>query len=52
MGGLVNGLPTGLLIIGKHFRDATCLKVAKAIEVRPVGSPGHRPPANAATANY
>ncbi|HEY0487616.1 MAG TPA: amidase [Mycobacteriales bacterium] len=30
--GLVNGLPTGLMIIGKRFDDATCLKVAHAFE--------------------
>jgi amidase len=48
--GLVNGLPTGLMIIGKHFQDATCLKVAKAIEAQAGGFP--RPPAYAATANY
>ena len=30
--GLVDGLPTGLMIIAKHFDDSTCLKVAKAVE--------------------
>jgi amidase len=30
--GLANGLPTGMMIIGKKFDDATCLKVAHAFE--------------------
>jgi len=47
--GLVNGLPTGLMIIGKHFQDATCLKVAKAIEAQAGGFP--RPPAYPAPAD-
>ncbi len=34
--GLVNGLPAGLMIIGKHFEDATPLRVAHAYE-RAVG---------------
>jgi len=29
---LVNGLPAGLMIIGKHFDDATCLRVAHTLE--------------------
>ncbi|MGH9247737.1 MAG: amidase [Acidimicrobiales bacterium] len=34
--GLVEGLPAGLMIIGRHFGDATCLRVAHAFE-RAVG---------------
>jgi amidase len=34
--GLVNGLPTGMMIIGKHFDDATVLRVAHTFE-RAVG---------------
>ncbi|HEY0358270.1 MAG TPA: amidase [Mycobacteriales bacterium] len=30
--GLVDGLPTGLMIIGKRFDDVTCLRVAHAYE--------------------
>jgi amidase len=30
--GLVDGLPAGLMIIGKHFDDATCLRVAHTYE--------------------
>jgi amidase len=30
--GLVDGLPAGLMIIGRHFDDATCLRVARALE--------------------
>jgi amidase len=30
--GLVNGLPTGMMIIGKHFDDATVLRVAHTFE--------------------
>ena len=48
--GLVNGLPTGLMIIGKHFQDAICLKVAKAVEAKAGGFP--RPPAYAPTASH
>jgi len=38
------------MIIGKHFQDATCLKVAKAIEAQAGGFP--RPPAYPATASH
>ncbi len=31
--GQVNGLPAGLMIVGRHFDDATCLRVARACEV-------------------
>jgi amidase len=34
--GLVDGLPAGLMIVGRHFDDATCLRVAGAFE-RAVG---------------
>jgi amidase len=30
--GLVDGLPAGLMIIGRHFDDATCLRVAHTFE--------------------
>jgi amidase len=40
--GLVRGLPTGLMIVGRHFEDATCLKVAKTVEAQAGGFP--RPP--------
>ena len=30
--GLVDGLPAGMMIIGRHFGDATCLRVAHAFE--------------------
>jgi amidase len=30
--GLVDGLPAGLMIIGRHFDDCTCLRVAHAFE--------------------
>ncbi len=30
--GKVNGLPVGLMLIGKHFQDATLLKIAHAFE--------------------
>ncbi len=41
--GLVRDLPVGLMIIGRHFDDATCLKVAKAVESQAGGFPA--PPA-------
>ncbi len=37
--GLVNGLPTGMMIIGKHFDDATVLRVANTFEQAGGGSP-------------
>lgn len=40
--GLVRGLPVGLMIVGRHFEDATCLKVAKLVEAQAGGFP--RPP--------
>jgi amidase len=30
--GLVDGLPAGMMIIGRHFNDATCLQVAHTYE--------------------
>src|SRR6185437_11463679 len=30
--GLVEGLPAGLMIVGRQFADATCLRVARAYE--------------------
>ena len=53
--GLVDGLPTGMMIIGKHFDDATVLRVAHTFEqavggfpAAPVAADGRRltsPPA-------
>jgi amidase len=37
--GLVNGLPAGLMIIGKHFDDATVLRVAHTFEQAVGGFP-------------
>jgi amidase len=41
--GLAGGLPVGLMIVGRHFEDALCLKVAKAVEAQSGGFPA--PPA-------
>jgi amidase len=41
--GLANGLPTGMMIIGKRFDDATVLRVAQAYERAVGGFPA--PPA-------
>lgn len=41
--GLVGGLPVGVMIVGRHFEDATCLRVAKAVEAQAGGFPS--PPA-------
>jgi amidase len=30
--GLADGLPAGLMIVGRHFDDATCLRVARSCE--------------------
>jgi amidase len=30
--GLSDGLPTGMMIVGHHFADGTCLRVAQAYE--------------------
>jgi amidase len=37
--GLVEGLPVGMMIIGRHFDDATCLRVAGAFEEAVGGFP-------------
>jgi amidase len=37
--GLVDGLPTGLMIVGRHFDDGTCLRVAHAFEQAVGGFP-------------
>ena len=37
--GLVDGLPAGLMIIGRHFDDATCLRVAHTFEQAVGGFP-------------
>ncbi|NKQ53121.1 amidase [Amycolatopsis sp. K13G38] len=37
--GLVNGLPTGLMIVGRRFDDATCLRAAAAYERQVGGFP-------------
>jgi amidase len=45
--GLVNGLPTGMMIIGKHFDDATVLRVAHTFEQAVGGFPAPAAVANA-----
>jgi amidase len=37
--GLSEGLPAGLMIVGRHFDDATCLRVAQAYETALGGFP-------------
>jgi amidase len=37
--GLADGLPAGLMIVGRHFGDATCLRVARACEDAAGGFP-------------
>lgn len=37
--GMVNGLPTGMMLIGRHFDDATVLRVAHAYEQAVGGFP-------------
>jgi amidase len=44
--GLVDGLPAGLMIIGRHFDDGVCLRVAHALEQAVGGFPA--PPVAAA----
>jgi len=41
--GLVDGLPAGMMIVGRRFDDAACLRVAHAFEVLCGGFPA--PPA-------
>ena len=43
--GLVDGLPAGLMIVGREFEDATCLRVAYALEQAVGGFPA--PPVDA-----
>ena len=40
--GLADGLPVGMMIIGKHFSDATVLRVAHAFEQAVGGFPAPR----------
>jgi amidase len=37
--GLVNGMPAGLMVVGKHWDDTTCLRVAHALEEAVGGFP-------------
>jgi amidase len=37
--GLVDGLPAGLMIVGRHFEDGTCLRLAHAFEQAVGGFP-------------
>jgi len=37
--GLAGGLPAGLMIVGRHFGDATCLRAAQAFETAVGGFP-------------
>jgi amidase len=37
--GLADGLPAGLMIVGRHFGDATCLRAARAFETAVGGFP-------------
>ena len=43
--GLVNGLPTGMMIIGRRFDDATVLRVAHTFEQAVGGFPRPQPAA-------
>ena len=47
--GLVDGLPAGLMIVGRQFDDATCLRVAAALEEAVGGFP--TPPVAAAVSS-
>ena len=46
--GLVDGLPAGLMIIGRHFDDGTCLRVGHALERASGGFPAPPVPATVA----
>ena len=46
--GLVQGLPVGMMIIGRRFDDATCLRVAHAFEQAVGGFPSPPVPAGVA----
>ena len=37
--GLAHGLPVGLMIVGRHYDDATCLRAARAFETAVGGFP-------------
>ena len=37
------GLPAGLMIVGRHFADAMCLRVARAYEAAVGGFPAPPP---------
>lgn len=37
--GLADGLPVGMMIVGRHFADSTCLRVAQAYETAVGGFP-------------
>jgi amidase len=37
--GLAGGLPAGLMIVGRHFADGTCLRAARAVEASAGGFP-------------
>jgi amidase len=43
--GLSDGLPVGMMIVGRHFADAMCLRVAQAFEKATGGFPA--PPGGA-----
>jgi amidase len=42
--GLSDGLPVGMMIVGRHFADAMCLRVAQACEQAAGGFPSPPPP--------
>ncbi len=42
--GLSDGLPVGMMIVGRHFADAMCLRVAQAYEQAAGGFPSPPPP--------
>jgi amidase len=48
--GLVDGLPAALMLVGRHFEDATCLRVAHALEQAVGGFPRAPVAATAGTA--
>jgi amidase len=43
-GDLRDGLPVGMMIVGRHFADAMCLRVAQAYEKAAGGFPSPPPP--------
>jgi len=40
--GLADGLPVGMMIVGRHLADGTCLRVARAFENAVGGFPAPR----------